>query len=195
MDAATAEITRQIQNLIRLGTIADIDHGAKRVRVNTGELKTGWLPWIVGRAGETRTWNPPTIGEQVAIFSPGGDLAAGIVMPALYSDDYDNPSSSANKHKTEYPDGAVIEYDHSAHTLIATLPEGSSATITADLVTSDAPETVCTGNLTVHGDMNILGVSHASGTITCDEDVIASGISFVTHTHPESIGDQTGAPQ
>ena len=125
MDAATAEIIRQIQNLIRLGTIADIDHGAKRVRVNTGELKTGWLPWLVSRAGETRTWNPPTVGEQVAIFSTGGDLAAGIVMPALYSDDYDSPSSSANKHKTEYPDGAVIEYDHSAHTLIATLPDGS----------------------------------------------------------------------
>ena len=194
MDSTTAEIFRRLENIIRHGTIAEVDHAAKRVRVQTGELLTGWLPWKVDRAGTTRTWNPPTVGEQVTILSPGGDLAAGVAMTALYSDEHDSPSTSANKHKTEYPDGAVIEYDHESHTLNAILPSGSAATVKANTVTSDAPETICTGNLTVQGNLEIIGHSRARGTIECDEDVIASDVSLLNHIHPESIGSETGAP-
>ena len=39
----------------------------------------------------------------------------------------------------------MVQYDHAAHTLTATLP-GGTATITADKVTSNAPSTICTGS-------------------------------------------------
>ncbi|HCE7062829.1 phage baseplate assembly protein V, partial [Pseudomonas aeruginosa] len=39
-----ATLSRLIENLIRLGTIAAVDHAAQRVRVLTGDLLTGWLP-------------------------------------------------------------------------------------------------------------------------------------------------------
>ncbi|WP_331275291.1 MULTISPECIES: hypothetical protein [Pseudomonas] len=46
-----AALSRLIENLIRPGTIAVVDHGSlldtrhARVRVQSGELLTGWLPW------------------------------------------------------------------------------------------------------------------------------------------------------
>ena len=42
---------------------------------------------------------------------------------------------------TKYPDGAVIEYDHAAHALVATLPGGGTAKLVApDSVTIDSPQ-------------------------------------------------------
>ncbi len=112
-----AEMLRLINNLIRLGTIAEVDHATARVRVKAGELLTAWLPWIEGRAGTTRTWSPPTVGEQVIVFSPGGDLAAGIVLTGIYQQAHPAPSSSPNVIGRWLPDGTRIEYDHEASTL------------------------------------------------------------------------------
>ncbi|EWH00542.1 phage baseplate assembly protein V [Halomonas sp. BC04] len=113
-----AELLRLIHNLIRLGTIAEVDHAAARVRVKAGGLLTGWLPWIESRAGTSRTWNPPTVGEQVVVISPGGDLSAGFVMLALYQQAHPAPSSNPNVIGRWLPDGTHIEYDHEANRLL-----------------------------------------------------------------------------
>lgn len=125
----TAELLRLITNMIRTGTIAEVDHATARVRVTIGELLTAWLPWLEQRAGTTRTWSPPTVGEQVAVLSPGGDLAAAIVLTGIYRQAHPAPSQSADVWHTVMPDGAVIEYNHQESHLQATLP--GSATITA----------------------------------------------------------------
>ena len=60
-----AELARLIENLIRIGTVADVRHGnPPTVRVRTGGITTTWRPWCERRAGTTRTWSPPTKGEQ-----------------------------------------------------------------------------------------------------------------------------------
>ncbi len=112
-----AELLRLLHNLIRTGTVAEVDHGEPgerppRVRVQSGELLTTWLLWAVGRAGTTRDWNPPTVGEQVIVFSPGGDLAGGIVMPAMYQLEHPAPSNDPALIGRWYPDGTRVEYDH-----------------------------------------------------------------------------------
>ena len=38
------------------------------------------------RAGADREWDPPTIGEQVVLLSPSGNLAQGVVLTGLFSD-------------------------------------------------------------------------------------------------------------
>ena len=48
---------------------------------------------------------------------------------------------------------------------------GGSATVTAESVTLDAAKTEITGDL------------HVVGKITCDDDVVASDVSLVTHIH------------
>lgn len=212
------ELTRIILNLVRKGKISAVDHDAKKCRVKSGELETNWIRWMTLRAGTTRTWNPPTIGEQVILLCPGGDPADGIALCAINDDDTPPPSDSPNKDVTAYPDGAVIEYDHAASALTATLPAGATvlliapasvtiktdqATVQAQNVTIDAPQTTCTGKLTVQGRFTYLAgmsgkggtgggaAATIEGTVETTEDVIAGGKSLVNHVHQEQ-GD--GAP-
>lgn len=120
--ANIAELLRLLHNLIRLGTIAEVDHTAARVRVKTGELLTDWLPWIESRAGSTRDWDPPTQGEQVILFSPGGDPAAGVVLTGVFSNAHPAPVNSADIWRRLFPDQGLFEYDHSNSVLRIHLP-------------------------------------------------------------------------
>jgi len=86
-----AALSRLLENLIRLGTVAEVDHGSlpdKRpawVRVQSGDLLTSWLPWAALRAGTTRDWDPPTVGEQVLVLSPNGQTAQGVAIGSVVS--------------------------------------------------------------------------------------------------------------
>lgn len=207
MEAELSELRRLIGNIIRLGTISGIDYANTAVRVKTGENNTDWLQWGTRRAGNVKEWDPPSIGEQVVIVSPGGNLAAGIVYPALYSDDNPTPSSSPTLHKRVYPDGAVIEYEFASHRLLASLP-GGTATVKADQVTSDAPLTQCTGDLIVAGNvivgktLSVRGTDSSgastslAGKLSVSEDVVVKGISYILHRHlVTGIGALTEKPE
>lgn len=202
------EFTRQIQNLIRRGEVSAVDLDAVKCRVKSGELETNYLDWISLRAGTTRTWNPPTVGEQVLLFSPGGDPAQGVVLCGLNSNQNPAPSHSASENATHYPDGAVVKYDYASHTLEATLPGGGSAVITAPVsvtvktesITLDAPETICTGNLLVQKMLSFNGgmkgkagsgggaTAVLEGKMEVTEDATIGGHGFLGHGHME-MGD------
>jgi len=172
-----SDLTRRLDNLIRLGTIAAVDHQAARCTVKSGGLSIPNLPWLALRAGDSSDWDPPTVGEQCMLFSPSGEPAQGIALVGLYSQQRPAPSNSATVRRRKYPDGAVIDYDHATHTLSATLPAGGKAQLTAP------------GGVTILGDVDI------TGTVTVSEDVLAAGISLVKHKHPGDSGGTTGAPQ
>lgn len=105
-------LARLLHNLIRVGIVIDVDHDAPAVRVSDGELETNWLKWLEPRAGQTTDWDPPTVGEQVVLLSPSGELSGAIVLRGLHSDLIPHPSKDPNKKVREYPDGARVEYDH-----------------------------------------------------------------------------------
>ena len=204
MNATTAELYRLLHNLIRIGTIAEVDHAVAQARVQIGPLLTDWRPWGAQRAGNAQTWWAPSIGEQVLFFSPGGDMTSGIIMSALYSTAHPAPSDNQTLDMTVYPDGAIIQYDHATHALSATLPEGSSATITAtaitaiaDIVTADAPTTICTGDLRVAGNITAQANITVAGTLAATGDVTGAGISLSGHKHGgiQPGGGQSGGPQ
>lgn len=166
------DLLRRLENLIRLGTIAAVDHQAARCTVSTGGLSVPNLPWLALRAGDSSDWDPPTVGEQCILLSPSGEPAQGVALVGLYSQQRPAPANSANVRRRTYPDGAVINYDHATHTLSATLPTGGKAQLTAP------------GGVTILGNVDI------TGTVTVSADVVASGISLVTHKHG---GVQTGS--
>jgi phage baseplate assembly protein V len=187
-----SELVRRIEQLMRYGTIAAVDHTTARCRVRTGALLSTWVPWVAQRAGNTQHWSPPTVGEQCLLLSPGGDTAGAVAVLGLYSSAVPAPSSSANNHVWQHPDGAVISYDHATHALHAALPGGSSATldattvtINATTVTVNAPTvevnatdvTVNASELTINSHVQLNGSMDATG------DVTASGISLVSHVH------------
>lgn len=218
MNADLSEILRLLQNMIRPGTIAEVDGAKARVMLSP-KLTTEWLNWAALRAGTTRTWSAPTVGEQVLVLSPGGDLTRGMILPAMYSNDHDAPENDGAIHAIHYPDGAVIRYDHAAHLLSANLP-GGTAIIIADKVTSDAPNTICTGDLTVKGsllvehDATVTGATALNGgasakagaaggpavavqgSVKASDDVLAGAVSLAKHLHSgiKAGSDKSGGP-
>lgn len=216
---SAAELLRLIHNLIRLGNIAEVDHGdpdadpprPPRVRVQSGSLLTAWRPWIDGRAGTTREWDPPTVGEQCVLFSPGGDPAAAVVLVGLFSDAHPAPASSGDLWRREMPDGAVLEYDHAAHHLSATLPGSATLDAQADVtVTTPAKlqatagggatvnaNTVINGNLTLNGNFSQPSGKSATfaGSVAFQGAVKSNGKDISSghrHSDIEPGGGQSG---
>jgi len=202
------EIRRLIVNMIRKGSVSDVDLSTDppMVRVSVGDpddadnpgLATNWIPFLGARAGKTREWNPLTTGEQVVLFCPMGDPAQGVALGGLYSDSAPAPSKSADKHLRVYPDDAAIEYDHAAHVLNVDLPAGATvnvtapgtvnvttqtALVTADKITLDGDTTV-TKSLTVQGrfafQSGMSGKSGAAGGKTMQIDGEADFTGEVT---------------
>lgn len=155
------ELARALRNMIRTGIIVETDLNAGRCRVQTGGMCTDWLQWLTHRAGRSRTWWAPSVGEQVLILAVGGELDTAFVLPGIYSGDNPAPSASADALHIRFPDGAVIEYEPETSALTASGIKTASVTasdsVTATVpvvmvkastrVTLDTPEVVCTNRL------------------------------------------------
>lgn len=185
-----ATLARLLENLIRFGTIAEVDEAAARVKVTTGKLTTAWLPWIAPRAGADREWNPPTEGEQVILLSPSGQLANGVAITGLFSDLIPANGDRPGLHRRTYRDGAVIEYDSINHHLRAILPAAGTTEL------ESLGGISIKGPITHQGDYTQTGNQNITGTCTVSEDVIADGVSLVNHTHVGVMpgSGQTGKP-
>ncbi|MDR6964014.1 phage baseplate assembly protein V [Shewanella putrefaciens] len=192
--AAIAELTRRIDNLLRIGTVAEVKGNVCRVK--TGELLTQFRPFFTRRAGTAKTSWRPTVGEQVMLLSLSGDLTNAYILPALYSDENPEPdgNNNNNRERTVYPDGAVIEYDPDTSAL--TVKGIKTATVQAsELVTIDCPNSVFTGNvlvkkkLTVEQGAKVTGAIEHSGKLTNNGGMAITGganidgINFGTHKH------------
>ena len=192
------ELERTRANLLQVGTVAEADYGTARVRVLIGGLTSAWLPWLTGRAGGDRSWAAPEVGEQVLVACPDGDPVSGVVVGAIYQQDYAAPADNADVHRTTYSDGAVIEYDRGAHALTATLPSGATASLSASggvTVAADGGVTItaATGGVSITGTLTVSGLILAQsgistgagdggggGPITIDGDLIIDGTVHVT---------------
>ena len=101
------ELTRRLDNLLRLGTIAEVDHSKALAKVQSGNILTDWLPWFTLRAGTTQTWSPPTKGEQCLVLAVSGELTTAVVLVGLYTQNA--PSQSPDEHCIKFADGAEIK--------------------------------------------------------------------------------------
>ena len=116
-----AELSRLVANLIRIGTVSDVDYAKARIRVQIAEIRTDWVPWIEARAGTDVSWWAPEPGEQVMVLSPGGDTAQAVALPALFRAAAPPPADTADKRRVTFADGASVEYDRAAHVLTIAL--------------------------------------------------------------------------
>ena len=182
------ELARALRNMIRPGIIVETDLNAGRCRVQTGGMCTDWLQWLTHRAGRSRTWWAPSVGEQVLI------LAA--------------PSASADALHIRFPDGAVIEYEPETSALtvsgIKTASVTASDSVTATVpvvmvkastrVTLDTPEVVCTNRL-ITGTLEVQKGGTMRGNIEhTGGELSSNGKVLHTHKHPGDSGGTTGSP-
>lgn len=188
--------------IVRLGTIASIDLSTGEVEVDCGEVRTAPIPFSTGRAGSTRIWSPPTVGEQVLLLCPGGDIEAAVAAGAIAQDAFPLAGDGLVE-MIVFSDGARISYDPENHALEASLPEGATA-----LVEASGGLTI-RGPVTVEGDVTIEGGLDVGQSASFAQDIAVQGklsaigsiksgtIDLSTHTHTGvSTGSGvSGAPQ
>lgn len=165
-----------IGDLIRKGTIDSVDLGSARATVRCGDIVSPPIAWLE-LAGATRSWFPPSVGEQVVLLCPEGDISGSIFLRGLSSNRF--PALGDGKRcLIEFEDGAVIAYDPEAHHLDIILPAGATGTIEAD------------GGLRIKGDIEL------DGKLTASDDVLAGSISLKNHKHGgvQAGTAQSGAP-
>jgi len=153
---ALSDLAKRLSNIIRIGTIFEINVQIAKARVKIGELETDFLPWANSNSGSNNIWNPPEIDEQVVILSPSGDLSQAIILPSLYKNNASN--SDQNIKSITYQDGSKISFNV------------SSGTLDLDLKGDVIIKVV--GNANIEGDnINIT----ASSNITLDGNVDLGG--------------------
>ena len=191
------EILRLLRNLIRIGTVAEVDLDHALCRVATGENTTGWLNWLTLRAGQSRSWWAPSKGEQVLVLSLGGELDTGFVLPGIFSDHFPPPSASADGLYITFPDGATLHYEPESGELLAdgiktaVIKASESVNATAPTITCtasvkilmDTPEVECTNKLTT-ATLNVTKGGQMKGNITHSGGSFTSnGVVVDKHNH------------
>lgn len=152
-----------IGDILRLGRIASVDLETATAIVECGEITSPNIPWTEW-AGAFRTWSPPSVGEQILLLCPEGDIAGGIILRGLNCATFPTPASDEN-HQIFGTEGLIIK-------------------LTASGLEITAPGDVSiTGNVAIKGDVTIEGKAAATGLITSDADVNAGSVSLKTHIH------------
>lgn len=195
----------ELEELLRIGTVKSVDHATGKVVVTIGELETDEIRWAERRGGGTKTWSPPSVGEQMLLFCPSGEMAGAVAIASIPSEANPYPGNSKRELVT-FEDGAELAYDPEAHRLDVTLPDGatifvtSTGGVTIDCTDGGLTITAPTGGVTIDasdGGVAITGDLSVDGEITATGDVIADTISLQNHTHGgvEAGGSSTGLPE
>lgn len=109
------DLARQMLNLLRVGTVNTVQPQEVRVLLTNDngddggeQLVTDWLRWFNLRAGSVKTAFIPTPGEQCLVLSPGGNLAAGVVLLGLNSNEQPAPECGENDLVIDVPAGGKL---------------------------------------------------------------------------------------
>jgi len=192
MNEKLTEIMRLITNLIRTGTVSDVDTVNWLCRVKTGDLETNWINWLTCRAGKTRTWWQPSIGEQVVLLSLGGNLETAFALPAIYSDAFPPPDYSENGSTTVFSDGGWFQYEPDTGQLLikniksVRVEAADGIQLITDQLGVDASRTLINSQTVMNG-----AVTQGGG------DMSSNGVVVDKHKHGgvKSGGDTSGGPQ
>lgn len=193
------EIQRRLFTMIQIGKVHSVNHAKARLRVAIGpETKdsnekgviTAELPWLTYRAGSDSNWWAPEVNEQVLVLSIAGELTNGVVLPAIYQNDYPAPETNKDVHCVKYADGTSIKYDRAAHTLTIDVNGGDVTLNTTANITASAGGDA---KVSASGDVNVDGANinlngGASGGVVCQSHVCA----FTGSPHPQGSATVKG---
>lgn len=202
-----AELKRRMDNMIRGGTIFEANYMAEPpvVRIQDGELTTGWLPFMTARAnGQEVSWDAPEIGERVTVISPSGDMSnARVILGSLYCDAHPAPAVNPDVITRMHADGAHDTYNRELNTRTIQIPQdgalkirvgGTVISATEDAVTITAPditmtaenaitlnaaEIVSNGKVYLGGKAGALPAARKTDTINTTTKLIAKGSANV----------------
>ena len=203
-----AETARKQGNILRIGNIHAVDYANNKasVALENGDIVTDLLPWLAHRAGNMRVYSAPTVGEQVLLICPQGETHLGIILCGLFSDAFPPPHTSPHIHEIIFSDGGYVHYN---------IDNGQMNIKTKGNITIDCAATVniiAPSDVNIQGNVNVSGAISATGNISCaadiscdggiqatgsvqtSSDMVASGKSFLSHTHSGDSGGVTSPP-
>lgn len=105
-----AEMERRLNNIQRPGKVVEIDAAKGVVKVQFTQadgkpITSPWIPWTT-RAGKIKIWHPPSVGEQVIIHSPSGEMGLhSWVAPGGFSKDNPQNHDKDGEYKMTVEDG------------------------------------------------------------------------------------------
>ncbi|RWX72588.1 phage baseplate assembly protein V [Mesorhizobium sp. M2A.F.Ca.ET.039.01.1.1] len=104
--ARVAELERRANNMMRHGTVAEVDPAKATVRLRIGgtDEKPFLSPPIpYGQiAGAMKVHTPPSVGQQMTLLSPTGDFRQAVAMPLTWSDQNASPSQAGDQHVLKF---------------------------------------------------------------------------------------------
>lgn len=192
MNTHLTELMRLITNLIRTGTVSAVDPVNWLCRVRTGDLETNWINWLTCRAGNTRTWWQPSIGEQVVLLSLGGNLETAFALPAIYSDAFPPPDYSENGSTTVFNDGGWFQYEPDTGQLLikniksVRIEAADGIQLITDQLGVDASQMLINSETVMNGAVTQGGGDMSSNSVVVDKH---------KHGGVKSGGDTSGGPQ
>jgi phage baseplate assembly protein V len=194
---ANADTANRLANLIRFGHLTEIDLTSTPASARV-EFEEGWvsdfLPVFQIYAGRVSAWSAPRPYEQVIVFSPSGEAAAGVALRGLNFDG--RPAPSAEDLLTvlaEWEDGAADRYNEADRTRTLTVPAGGKLHLIAGAATvkiedgvilidgAGAPVLVKGDPITLDGPVN-LGGSGGAAVARVGDSVVAGKIATGSST-------------
>ncbi|RYG20359.1 MAG: phage baseplate assembly protein V [Caulobacteraceae bacterium] len=180
---------RRIGGIVRVGRVESVDDAGSAI-VSFGEEQTPPIDWIMS-TGDVQIWLRPTVGQQVLVAAPDGDVEQSSIIGALPTEAMPALKLGASV-AIRFKDGALITYDPEAKHLNFDLP--GTALVTAPNGAKIDADVEITKDVKIGGKLDVTGDIKTPGTVTGDTDVVAAGKSGKGHKHPAG-SPLTGTPQ
>jgi phage baseplate assembly protein V len=106
-----ADLERRVSGGLRYGRVDSVDPAGGTVRVvlasgPDGDVISGPIPYAQ-TAGAVKVHSPPSVGQQMMIMSPGGDVRQAVAMPMTFSDAEASPGAAEDTHILTFGDLAL----------------------------------------------------------------------------------------
>jgi phage baseplate assembly protein gpV len=106
--ARVTDLERRVAGVMRHGTVAEVDPGRQRMRLDFGPTHGGrgrflspWLPYTQF-SGALRVHTPPTVGQQFTVMSPSGDFQQAVAVPLTHHAGNPSPSTAGDENVITY---------------------------------------------------------------------------------------------
>ena len=184
-DYAIGELDRRMGNVVRFGTVTEVDAANALAKVDLGDLVTDWLPWATSSAGDDRVWVTPDVGQQVIIASPG-EPSQGAIIGSLFRNASPANGNDGKDRRITFKDGTVVEFDRTGSVLNIDVNAAGSIRInigSTTLLLQDGQATLTTPKLVVDSpDSTFTGAVKVQGLLTYQAGLVGSGGSGASLT-------------
>lgn len=141
---------------LKIGLVEDRKVGWVIVRFpDLGNLLSKWIPVLYTKTQDDKAYWTPDVGEQVMCLMDDR-LEDGCVMGAIYSDADQPPTDDMDEYGIKFQDGGEFSYNRAT---------GIAKLVAPTKVILDTP------------------LTHATGDIHADGDVVAGSVSLQHHIH------------